>query len=141
MPLFVEIYNLIVTKSSVISKYDGGMTQFREDFGFGKYESNFEDNELFLLAAMGHDDFNLDLLIKRGLHYDQVCDFSNDFVIIGRYGYISWKVDWLEGNKIFVWHYIADEHLKEKARKHSNLTINEVTKMFEEGNSPFETIV
>jgi hypothetical protein len=141
MPLYLHISNLVVAKSSVIAKYDGGMTQFREDFGFGKIEYRFEDHELFLLTAMDPNDFNIDLLIKRGLHYDHEFNFSNDFVLIHRYGTFSWEAEWLERTNQYVWHFIADEHLKEIARKYSDMCLNDIIEMTENGNSPFLPIV
>lgn len=141
MPLYLDFFNLIVNKSSVIIKYDGGLAQFKEDYHIGVSEQNSEDNELFLIAAMDDEDIAIKDLITRGLHFDSESQYSEDFVIIPRYGDKYWEADWLEGNNVFVWHVNADEHLKQKAFKMSTITINELQQLFENGEQPFAPII
>jgi hypothetical protein len=141
MPLYVDIHNLIVQKSSIIAKYVGGLQQFREDYNFENSEVNQEDDELFLVAAMNFDDYGLNDLMHRGLHFDEEAYFSKDFVIVPRYGDWSWQADWLEGNSVFVWHWNTSPHLKEEAIRRSKLTLNQITEMFENDENPFKPIV
>jgi hypothetical protein len=47
MPIYLDIYNLIVAKKAVTESYSGGIPQFRIDYNIPLSEINQEDDELF----------------------------------------------------------------------------------------------
>jgi hypothetical protein len=82
MPVYLHIYNLIVKKSSVIEKYEGGIEQFRHDFSIDASEINQEDDELFSFGEMNADSFPIERLIEKGFGFDKIRQYSDDFSIL-----------------------------------------------------------
>ena len=140
MPTYIHLANLIIDKKAVISKYIGGLEQFRIDYKIGGENFNQEDDQLFSIARMNVDEFNIDALVELGLSYDYENSFSNDFVIRPRYGTYLWPADWVEDNEIFAWHKECDADLIEKANKIAETTMDEIEKAFARGEEPFNTI-
>jgi len=70
MPVYIHLANLFIKKSAVENKYKGGIVKFREDFFISGDNYNQEDNELFSIAKMNTDEFDLDYLFSKGLDYE-----------------------------------------------------------------------
>ena len=70
MPIYLDIYNLIVAKKAVTESYSGGIPQFRIDYNIPLSEINQEDDELFSLGQMNADQFDIDHLVSSGLSFD-----------------------------------------------------------------------
>ena len=56
MPVFINIANIVVEKSTIARKYNGGIDQFKIDYSFGPEKRHQEDDKLFSIAFMGIDD-------------------------------------------------------------------------------------
>lgn len=59
MPIYLHLATLIIKKTAIESSYFGGLIQFRIDYSIGLENHNQEDNELFALAGMNIDEFDL----------------------------------------------------------------------------------
>jgi hypothetical protein len=82
MPVYLHLANLIVDKAAVARKYAGGIEQFRLDYKIGEENYNQEDDELFNIARMNIDEFDIERLTSKGLHYEEEPEFSTEFVSI-----------------------------------------------------------
>ncbi len=111
MPVYLHLANLIVDKAAVARKYAGGIEQFRLDYHIGGENYNQEDDELFNIARMNIDEFDIERLTARGLHYEEEPEFSPDFVLKYRYDKTMWDVPWLDYTIIFAWHINAKPEL------------------------------
>ena len=141
MPIYLHLANLIIDKNAIRNNYKGGIEQFEKKYSSNVYNNNQEDNELYSFAAMNIDEFDVEELIKGGLHYDELLKSSNDFVLKARYSNYLWKVNWLQDNNFFAWHIHCEKKLIEKAIHIGNLTVEEISVMFDKGKeNPFETI-
>ena len=141
MPVYLHLANLIIRKDAVAIRYPGGIDQFRIDYQMDEMETRQEDDELFLIAQMNTDDFYLDELIAKGLHYDSKSDFSNDFTLFGRYDAdFEWKTDWLEHNGVFAWHVDAHPEVIARARCFDWISMDKIGEGFDCGENPFEPI-
>lgn len=140
MPVYLDIFNLIIDKKAVVQKYSGGIEQFRIDYGIPQSEINQEDDELFLLGQMEPDEFDIDRLVSKGLSYDTDRQQSDDFTIVYRYGEFFWDVKWLKHNRVFAWHIDVSGDLKLKMDEISNMTMDDIIKQSEKGNNPLKTI-
>jgi len=139
MPVFLHLANLVFDKKIITHKYDGGCSQFKIDFEIEKSNVNQEDDELFLVAKMNMDEFDLSTLIKKGLSYKN--NFSNDFVAISRYGGAHWKTDWLNENGTFAWSSNCDQNQKDRAVEIGEvMTMDKIQELAEEGINVFKTI-
>lgn len=100
MPIPIEFINLIIRKSTLEAKYQGGLEQFIKDV---PNQSFREDNELVRFGCMNSSDLErfIDLTLERGLEYKE--NETDDFVIINSYSGASWKVSWLEHNYVECW--------------------------------------
>lgn len=133
MPIYLHIWNLILLKEAVAQRYTGGIEQFRLDFEIGLSEITQEDHELFALAQMNSDEFPVETLIDKGLHFDKANQYSSDFTIINRYGVHLWKVNWLEENNVFAWNVLCNTTSIEKAQHISNMPMKEIVDHAENG--------
>lgn len=140
MPIYLDIFNLIVPKKVISRKYQGGIIQFYKDFRFGEFEIDQEDDELFSFGQMNFDCLPIDNLVEKGLHFDNNNQYSEDFTIIYRYGEDFWKVSWLQHNTVFAWHTKANRTTIKKAEEISNLTIEEISELIKKGQNPLKTI-
>ena len=95
MAIQIQFINLIVRKSTLESKYQGGLEQFIKDM---PNESFKEDDELVRYGCMNGLDLEnfIDLILKRGLEYKG--EETDDFEVIYTFSGASWKVSWLEHN-------------------------------------------
>jgi hypothetical protein len=93
MAIPIEFINLIIRKSTLQSKYLGGLEQFIKDI---PNQSFREDEELVRFGCMNNSDLErfIDLTLERGLEYNE--KDTDDFVIINIYSGSSWDVNWLE---------------------------------------------
>ena len=141
MPIYVHLANMIVDKKIIDKKYDGGCNQFRIDWDIDNGEHNQEDDELFGVARMNADEFDIEKLIQGGLEYHEDTENSNDFVIITRYDGALWQADWLDNNGIFAWHSKCIQEQKDRAIYIGEImTMQEVVDLGEKGVNVFQTI-
>ena len=141
MPIYIHLANMIVDKKIIDTKYDGGCNQFRIDWDIDAGIYNQEDDELFGVARMNADEFDIEKLIQGGLEYNEDAENSNDFVIITRYDGALWQTDWLDNNGIFAWHSNCIQEQKDRALHIGEvMTMQEVIDLSEKGVNVFETI-
>lgn len=141
MPVYIHLANLILRKEAIAKRYPGGVSQFRIDFKIDEIETRQEDDELFLIAQMNTDDFYLDELVARGLHYDVQRNFSSDFTMLGRYdSNFEWETNWLEHNGVYAWHKDADTEVIARARCFDWISMNQIAEGFDGGENPFAVI-
>jgi len=140
MPVYLDIFNLIVNKKAVSGKYSGGINQFRIDYNIPLSEINQEDDELFSLGQMNADQFDIDHLISSGLSFDEENQKSDDFTIVYRYGNNFWEVNWLEHNSIFAWHIETNNKLKIKMTEICKMNVEDIVIQMEKGNNLLWTI-
>ena len=132
---------MIVDKKIIDTKYYGGCNQFRIDWDIDAGIYNQEDDELFGVARMNADEFDIEKLIQGGLEYNEDTENSNDFVIITRYDGALWQTDWLDNNGIFAWHSNCIQEQKDRALHIGEvMTMQEVIDLSEKGVNVFETI-
>jgi hypothetical protein len=139
MPLFIDLFNLIIDKKAVSQKYTGGIEQFRKDYNFPVSNVHQEDDELFSLGQMNNQ-FHIEGLIENGLSFDHVNKRSDNFTILPRYGQIYWKVAWLKHNQVFAWHICANSSTLEKVEEISSMSLDKINALISQGNNPFLTI-
>lgn len=140
MAVYLHISNLIVHKKSIAERYIGGIAQFKKEFNFSPSEINQEDGQLISLAQINPDEFDIEKLLANGLRFDKDLQFSNDFVLVYRYGDESWKVDWLDHNKVFAWHKNSNSMELERVNKISNMTMDNIEKLMENSENPLDAI-
>lgn len=140
MPVYLDIVNLIIDKKAIIEKYAGGIDQCRIDFNIPLSEINHEDDELFCMGQMNADQFDIDLLVSRGLSYDTLQERSDDFTILSRFGEWYWEVPWLRENSLFAWHIDTPADLIEKMEEVSNMTMYDIVELGKKGIVVFKTI-
>lgn len=133
MPVYLTTASLIINKKAIEKKYNGGIKQFRIDYFNHESKASQEDDEVFLIARMGCDSYNLDEWISMGFEYDKTKGFSNDFVIHQRYHGYFWQVNWLEDNSFYAWHTKTNDQLSSKAKLFGAITVEEFEKVFENG--------
>lgn len=100
MSIPIEFLNLIILKSTLETKYKGGLPQLIKDV---PNQSFREDDELVRYGCMNSSDLErfIDLILERGLAYKE--KDTDDFVIINTYSGVSWKVGWLEHDYVKCW--------------------------------------
>ena len=140
MPVYLPLASIIIRKTSVFEKYSGGVAAFRREYFDLQGDDKQEDDDLFLVDGMNHDEFDHDILIKNGLHYDNALERSEDFVIHQRYHGLLWPADWLEDNTIYAWHVDTTEDLKAKAKAFEIISMHEIGELFDLGLEPFAPI-
>jgi hypothetical protein len=89
----------VVNKKALLEKYDGGVEAFKNRFRFNK-EIDREDTELLSFVSMDAAQFQ----ILPELGYDRATNTATDYVLIYRYEGLIWPVDWVETDKVFIWH-------------------------------------
>jgi hypothetical protein len=92
MAITLEFINLVIRKSTLEEKYQGGLAQFKVDL---PNRSMREDNQLIRFGCMNWRDMNhfIDIIVSKGLVYkDQE---TIDFAVISALDGALWKVDWL----------------------------------------------
>lgn len=141
MPIYLHLATLIIDKEAIKRKYKGGITQFQIDYSTNSDNFHQEDHELFALAAMNVDEFNVEKLMEKGLDFDQKNQTSKDFTIKPRYGDYLWKPVWIKDNELFAWHQDASLELIKKADKIAHTNMDELSLQYEKGKDPFATIV
>ena len=141
MPIYIHLANIVVDKKIIDKKYDGGCNQFRIDWDIVTGIYNQEDDELFGVARMNYDEFDIEKLIQGGLEYNEDLENSNDFVIVTRYDGPLWETDWLDNNGIFVWHSKCIQEQKERAIHIGEvMTMEEIIDLGEKGVNVLQTI-
>lgn len=141
MPVYLNIYNLIIKKDTIIEKYIGGLEQFRKDYQINTSEINQEDDELFALGAMNRDEFDIDDLILKGLSFDSNNQSLNDFTIIYRYdNSLLSEVNWLKHNRVFAWHIYTSNKSLAVVNQISEMSMDKIDELIENGENPLKTI-
>lgn len=140
MPVYLDIWNLIISKKAISEKYNGGIEKFKMDYDIERSEIDQEDGELFSLGQMNVAEFDIERLLLEGLNFDEATQSSDDFTIVGRYENVYWEVDWLRHNGVFAWHIDTNIQEIEKLNEVSKMTMTEVSKLFEKGDNLLKTI-
>lgn len=140
MPVYMHIFNLIINKKAILEKYSGGMETFKKNFQCAESEFFQEDNHLISLGRMDTEPFEIEKLVKNGLFYNKFAHDLNDLVILYRYDNDSLKVGWLKHNKVFAWHIDSSNMELIKVNEISKMSMDEIGKLFDEGQNPFKTI-
>jgi hypothetical protein len=92
MAIELEFINLVVRKSTLEEKYQGGVEQFKRDL---PNQSLREDDDLIRFGCMNWNDMEhfTDVIESKGLEYkDQE---TTDFIVISVLQGALWQVDWL----------------------------------------------
>jgi len=141
MPIYLDLANLIFSKAIIEAKYQGGCEQFRKDWNITDSNRNDEDDELFMLAAMNVDEFDLDPLLEKGLSFDDEKQSSTDFVAVGRYEGALWETNWLKANASFAWHVNCKKEQQERAIEISeHMTMDVIEDYLNKGIEVLKTI-
>lgn len=119
MPLYIHLANLVLQKSVIESKYKGGLSQFIKDSNWGKVEYDSQDDELLLFASMNPDEFDFEFLDKAGFLETQ------DYFVITRYSSQENMPDWLQQNRVFIWHSNCSQNQIQLAKKYSETNVDE----------------
>ena len=99
MPVYCDISQLVVAKKTLQEKYSGGVEAFKKRFNWEKGKDR-EDAELLSFLSMHAASFE----ILPELGYDAATNTATDYVLIYRYQGLIWDVDWVETDKVFIWH-------------------------------------
>ena len=136
MPLAIDIFALIVPKKVIETKYAGGIAQFKKDF-FRGTDADMEDGELLGVGYMDADDVDVEKLMMRGLSFNKTEPFSEDFVIVSRYGDpLLWPCKWLIQNSLHAWHVEASEENKKRAEEVGNMTMDRIYELMDMDQNP-----
>ena len=140
MPLAIDIFALIVPKKVLETKYRGGIEQFKKDFFRGN-DTDMEDGELLGVGYMDADDVNIEKLMMGGLSFNASELFSEDFVIVSRYGNpLLWPCEWLVQNSLHAWHIDANDENKKRAEEVGNMTMDRIYELMDMEQNPLGTI-
>lgn len=132
MPIAVDLNNLIIPKEVIRQKYFGGEAQFLKDYRINDpHTRNDQDDELFSLAAMNFNEFDIDHLTSNGLSFKE--SYSEDFIIHTRYNGFLWDVNWIDGNELFIWHKDAhNDKIKRALFICNNMTMDKIEEALQE---------
>ncbi len=133
MPVYLLLANLIIEKETVVRKYTGGLEQFRLDYKIGGNNFHQEDDELFCIARMNVDEYDLERHTEKGLHYDWEQDFSTDFVIKRRFDEPLWPAPWLQYSGLFAWHINAKAEQIARAFEIGATSVDEIMAQRDKG--------
>ena len=141
MPVYIALSNLIIKKEAIHQKYQGGLSQYKEDFGYRDEENGQEDNMLIMDRKMNADEHKISKLMERGLSFDEEKQYSEDFVILVRHGGCLWDAPWLDENGFYAWHKDDDpELIKEAIRVEEEVTVGEIGEMLDKGLNPYAAL-
>lgn len=140
MAVYLDIYNLVVSKKAIAEKYTGGIEKFRLDYGFPASEVNQEDAYLFSFGEMDADEVGIEGLVSNGLNYNADKKCSDDFVIVCRYGDPFWEVDWLKNNNIFAWHIDADSREVQRVNEICSMSMDSILDLIDKGKNPLKAV-
>ncbi|MBL7945343.1 MAG: hypothetical protein JNN32_04720 [Flavobacteriales bacterium] len=143
MPIWIDLGNLVITRSAVTSKYPGGMHGFRTAMGFDPLgRAHQEDQELLSFGAMELEDLfgHLQHLRNAGLHYSDEHPEENDMVLIARYGGPVNLPRWLRYNSIYAWHMDCAAEKQALVRSIVKLDVQEFLARQERNEIPIGTI-
>jgi hypothetical protein len=137
MPLYIHHFTLIVPKSVLDAKYQGGQDQFKKDYFRGDEIDDMEDGELLGVGYMNLDEIDLEKLMKSGLAYNEVLPFSKDFIIVSRYGEpLLWTCEWVTVNSMHVCHINASKENKKCAAEMDIMTMERLYELIDAGSNP-----
>jgi len=135
MPLSIDIYMLVVPKKVLETRYTGGIAQFKKDF-FRGTDADMEDGELLGVGYMDPEDVDVEKLMMRGLYFNRSEPFSEDFVIVSRYGDpLLWPCKWLIQNSLHAWHVDASEENKKRAEEIGNMPFDRIIELMDKGQN------
>jgi len=95
---------------------------------------------MFRIARMNIDEFNMERLTKKGLHYDEEKDFSTDFVIKRRFAEPLWPAPWLQYSGVFAWHITAKPEQIARALEIGEMTGIEISEHWSRGIDLFDPV-
>ena len=137
MPIFIHHFSLIVPKKTIETKYRGGTEQFKKDYFRGDEVDDMEDGELLGVGYMNLDEIDLEKLMNAGLSYNEEKPYSEDFIIVSRYGDpLLWPCDWAIVNSMHVCHVNASTENKKRAEEMDSLTMDRLYELDDMGQNP-----
>jgi hypothetical protein len=90
---------------------------------------------------MDADDVNIEKLMMGGLSFNASELFSEDFVIVSRYGNpLLWPCEWLVQNSLHAWHIDANDENKKRAEEVGNMTMDRIYELIDMDQNPLGTI-
>jgi len=135
MPLSIDIFMLVVPKKVLETQYTGGIEQFKKDF-FRGTDADMEDGELLGVGYMDPEDVDVEKLMMRGLSFNSSEQFSEDFVIVSRYGDpLLWPCKWLIQNSVHAWHVDASEENKKRAEEIGKMPFDRIIESMDTGQN------
>jgi hypothetical protein len=140
MPVYLHVFNLIVSKKTIAEKYLGGIEQFRLDYSLSTSEINQEDDDVFSLGQMNPDAYDIESLMKKGLDYDNETQQSSDFTILCRYDDFLWETNLVKHNRVFAWHIDSSKDLIQRVEEISNMPVQYIYEQMQKGNNLYSTI-
>ena len=92
MPIQLSNFNCVYLKSTIASKYSGGIEQFKKDLKHGNVPLDAEDNFLLSFAFMNYTD-------------NAIADLKldEDYAIVGKWQRNE-NCKWLKENGLYFWH-------------------------------------
>ena len=129
MPIYIDLSNLIIPKSIIEERYNGGLDSFRDRFINSNNPRNQEDDELFQIAKMNPDEFNFQIFESEGLYLKK-----GDYDIINKYGYQA-SENWLKIKFPFIYHSNCEPMQIKLAHHLASMTMDVIMKEQEKGFS------
>jgi hypothetical protein len=95
MAVPIQFFSVIVPKSVIQQKYQGGLQQYKDDCPNQSYT---DDAHLTRVGFMDADSLSkfCESLISAGLHWDKKTETSKDFTVVQNLQGANWKTDWLK---------------------------------------------
>jgi len=95
MAVPVEHFSIIIPKTVLETKYQGGLKQYINNVPNASY---IEDDYLTRVAFISNVAANnyCDKLISNGLHFDKNTNSSDDFVVVQMLLGESWNTNWMQ---------------------------------------------
>jgi hypothetical protein len=85
---------------------------------------------------MDPEDVDVEKLMMRGLYFNRSEPFSEDFVIVSRYGDpLLWPCKWLIQNSLHAWHVEASEENKKRAEEIGNMPFDRIIELMDKGQN------
>lgn len=94
MAIPIEFFSVVIPINVIKGKYQGGLEQYITDVPNGSY---VEDEYLTRVGFMSETVLHkyCELLISKGLHYNNDTNYSTDFVVVQSLFGKKWDADWL----------------------------------------------
>lgn len=94
MAVPIEFFSVVIPKQVIQQKYKGGLVQYKTDVPNASYVDDEHLTRVGFMDSKSLDEY-CKRLIANGLHYDEVQQYSTDFVVVQSLIGKRWKADWL----------------------------------------------